>query len=92
MLKEEKGKILCPEYRTGKRKPWWNWGVVVWPTMAKVQQSSTQTGAPKGTAKEGGSQREMRRMFKMLRDVWLNIGVEKINIMRASKGINFLHV
>jgi len=22
--KEEKGKILCPECRTGKRKPWWD--------------------------------------------------------------------
>jgi len=34
----EKRKILCPEYRTGKKKPWWNWGEVVQPTMAKAQQ------------------------------------------------------
>jgi len=33
----------------------------------------------KSTAKEGGSQREVRRTFKMLREVWLNIGVKKIN-------------
>jgi len=26
------------------------------------------------------SQREVRRMFKMLRGVWLNIGIEKIDI------------
>jgi len=26
--KLEEGKILCPECRTGKKKPWWNWGVV----------------------------------------------------------------
>jgi len=28
---------------------------------------------------EGGSQKEVRRTFKMLREVWLNIGVEKID-------------
>jgi len=33
----------------------------------------------KSTAKEGGSQKEVRRTFKMLREVWLNIGVEKID-------------
>jgi len=26
--KMEKRNILCPEYRTGKKKPWWNWEVV----------------------------------------------------------------
>jgi len=35
----EEKKILCPKYRTGKKKPWWNWGVAAWPTMAKAQQS-----------------------------------------------------
>ena len=33
----------------------------------------------KSTVKEGGSRKEVRRTFKMLREVWLNIGVEKIN-------------
>ena len=30
--------------------------------------------------KEGGNQREVRRTFKMLREVWLNVGIEKIDI------------
>jgi len=30
-------------------------------------------------AKEGGSQREVRRTFKMLREIWMTIGVEKLN-------------
>jgi len=34
-----------------------------------VQQNGTWTEAPKGTAREGGEQREVRRMFKMLREV-----------------------
>jgi len=44
-----------------------------------VQQSSTWTEGPKGTVREGGEQREVRRMFKMLREAWLNIGVEKMD-------------
>jgi len=34
----------------------------------------------KGTAKEKDRQRDIRRTFKMLREVWLNIGVEKVDI------------
>jgi len=46
---------------------------------AKAQQSSTQVRDPESTAKEGSSQREVRKTFRMLREVWLNIGVEKID-------------
>jgi len=49
------------------------------PKEAKVQQGSTQSGEPESAAREGGSQREVRRTFGMLREVWLNIGVEKID-------------
>ena len=38
-----------------------------------------QTELPKGIAREGDEQRDLRRTFKMLREVWLNIGVENIN-------------
>jgi len=31
----------------------------------------------KSTAKEGDSQREVRRTFQILSEVWLNIGIEK---------------
>ena len=30
---------MCPEYRTGKKKLWWNWGVAVHPIERKAQQS-----------------------------------------------------
>jgi len=33
----------------------------------------------KSIAKEGGSQMEVRRTFKMLREIWLNVGVEKLD-------------
>jgi len=45
-----------------------------------VQQGNAQTEAPKGTAKEGGEQKEVRRTFKILREVWLDIGVEKMDM------------
>jgi len=34
----------------------------------------------KSTAKKGSSQREVRRTFKMLREVWMSIGVEKLDM------------
>jgi len=49
------------------------------PREAKAQQSGAWSGEPEGAAREGGSQQEVRRTFKMLREVWLNIGVEKID-------------
>jgi len=39
--------------------------------------SAAQRG--KSAAREGGSRKEVRRTFKILREVWLNIGVEKID-------------
>jgi len=50
------------------------------PREAKAQQSSTWSGELKRAAREGGSRKEVRRTFKILREVWLNIGVEKIDI------------
>jgi len=64
------------------------------PREAKAQQSGTrsgelesavrerESGAPtkrKSAAREEGSQQEVRRTFKMLREVWLNIRVEKVD-------------
>jgi len=54
------------------------------PKRGKVQQSGTWAGALEGIAKEEGRQREVRQTFKILREVWLNIGIEKIN---THKGI-----
>ena len=49
------------------------------PIERKVQQSSTWTGVLKSTAKEENKKRDVRRTFKMLREVWLNIGIEKVD-------------
>jgi len=38
------------------------------------------TEALKGTAREESDKRDMRRMLKPLRDVWLTIEIEKVNI------------
>ena len=52
----------------------------VWPREAEAQQSGTRSGEPESAAREGGSRKEVRRTFKILREVWLNIGVEKIDM------------
>jgi len=39
-----------------------------------------QTKVPKGTAKEKGRQRDLKRTFKILREMWLNIKVEKVDM------------
>jgi len=77
---KDRKKILCPECGTGKKQPWWNWRVVVHPGKGKAQQSSTRKEAPKSTEKGEDRQRDIRRTFKMLREVWLNIGVEKVDM------------
>ena len=66
------------------RQKWCRWQKrketeVAHPKRGKVQQSSTGAGVPGGTAREEGRQREVRRTFKMLREVWLNIEIEKID-------------
>jgi len=53
---------------------------VVYYIEGKVQQGSAWIEALKGTVRKGDEQREVRRIFKMLREIWLNIGVEKVDI------------
>ena len=73
--------------------PFWKWKELSWcgcrgktegkaaqPRETKVQQSGAQSGEPESATREEGSQQEVRRTFKMLREVWLNIGVEKIDM------------
>jgi len=39
--------------------------------------------APKGVVGGKNTERDIRKMFKMLREVWLNIGVEKVDIHKG---------
>ena len=45
----------------------------------KMQQGSAWTGVLKSTVKEENKKRDVRRTFKILREVWLNIGIEKVD-------------
>jgi len=56
--------------REGRRK-------AACPTKGKVQQSSARTRDLEGAAREGNNQREVQRTFKMLKEVWLDIGIER---------------
>ena len=44
-----------------------------------MQQSGAQARALESAAKEEDRQREVRQIFKILKEVWLNIGVEKVD-------------
>ena len=80
MSEWERRKILRPEYRVERKKEQQNWEEVVYSIKKKVQQDSTWTEAPKGAVRERDEQREVKRTFKILREVWLNIRVEKVDI------------
>jgi len=53
--------------------------VVVCPIEGKAQQSGAWAETLKSIAKKENKQKDIRRTFKMLREVWLNIGVEKVD-------------
>jgi len=55
-------------------------GKAAWPRKAKAQQNSAWSEELESTTRERGSRKEIRRTFKILREVWLNIGVEKIDM------------
>jgi len=48
--------------------------------LSTILDVPLQSGELESTAREGSSQKKIRRTFKMLREVWLNIGVEKIDM------------
>ena len=70
---EEAEWYKCPRQRKKKIN-------VICPTQRKIQPDNIQSEPSKSTAKEKGKQREVRRIFKMLKEVQLNIGIEKVNI------------
>ena len=63
----------CGYQKKKKRK-------VAYSTERKVQQSGIWARALESIEKERSNQRNIRRTFKMLREIWLNIKVEKINM------------
>jgi len=44
------------------------------------RKGSTWSGELESIAKEKSSRKKVRRTFKMLREVWLNIGIKKIDM------------
>jgi len=52
---------------------------VVWSRKAKAEQSSAWSGEPESAAKVEVKERDIRRMFKILTEVWLDIEIEKVD-------------
>jgi len=71
--RNEKGEVFCLPCRTGKKVPWWNWGGKVEWSVPRAQKERAGITDPEKR------QREVRRTLRGLREVWMQIGVEKIN-------------
>ena len=55
----------------------------MWPRKAKAQQSGAWSGELESAAKEEVKERDIRRTFKILREVWLDIGIKKIDMHKG---------
>jgi len=84
--RNEKGEVFCPPCRTEKKTLWWNWGEKLEWTVPRAQNGRAGITDPRrvaGTinqkAVQKGEVREVRRMFKPLREVWMNVDIEKVN-------------
>ena len=84
--RNEKGEIFCPPCRTGKKTPWWNWGGEAEQTVPRAQKGRAgitdlrrlaETVNQKAVQKVEA--REVRQMFKPLREVWMNVDIEKVD-------------
>jgi len=77
--RNEKGEVFCPPCRIGKKTPWWNWGGELKWLVPRAQVEGA------GITDLEKRQREVRRTLKGLWEVWMQIGVEKID---THKGIS----
>jgi len=84
--RNKKGEIFCPLCRIEKKIPWWNWGgEVEWtvPRAQKRRAGITDLRRVAETVNQKAVQkvevREVRRTFKPLREVWMNMGIEKVD-------------
>jgi len=70
----------------GKKVPWWNWGKELKWSVPKAQKGRAGITDPEkvaGTVNQKIVQRReaknMRQIFKSLREVWMNVGIKKID-------------
>ena len=85
--RNERGEVFCPPCRTGKKVPWWNQGGKVEQTVPRAQKGRAGITDPRKVAgtvnqkavQRKGDAREVRQIFKPLREVWMNVEIEKID-------------
>jgi len=84
--KNERGEIFCPPCRTEKKTLWWNWGGEVERAVLRARKERAGITDPRRVAETVNQKavqkveaREVRQMFKPLREVWMNVGIEKID-------------
>ena len=86
--RNKKGEVFCLLCRTGKKMPWWNWEGKVEQTVPRAQKGRAGITDPskvagtvnQKTVQKKGKAREVRQTFKPLREVWMTVGIEKIDM------------
>ena len=89
--RNKKGKIFCLPCRTDKKMLWWNWGGEVEQIVPRVQEKRAGITDPRkvaGTVNQNavqkkGEAREVKQIFKPLREVWMNVDIEKIDMHKG---------
>ena len=84
--RNKKGEIFYLPYRTGKKMLWWNWGGEVERTVPRAQKGRAGITDPRRVTETVNQKavqkieaREVRQMFKPLREVWMNVGIKKVD-------------
>jgi len=84
--KNEKKKVFCPPCRTGRKVPWWNWSRELEWTVPRAQKGRAGVTNLRRVAEtvnqktvQSKEARDVRRTFKPLREVWMNVGIERID-------------
>ena len=84
--RNEKGEVFCLPCRTEKKMPWWNWGGEVERTVPRAQKERAGITDPRRVAETVNQKavqkeeaREVRQTFKPLREVWMNVDIEKVD-------------
>ena len=84
--RNEKGEVFCSPCRTSKKTLWWNWGGRLEWTVPRAQKGRARITDPRRMAEtvnqkavQKGEVREVRRTFKPLKEMWMTVGIEKID-------------
>ena len=82
-IKKGNKEYLVFRVQNRKKQLWWSQKVAACLEQEKLQQSNIQIEVLKSVTREKSKQREVKRTFKILKEVQLNIEIEKVNTHKS---------